>query len=217
MLKDEFKDYLISSGIGCTDEQWGQVCGYYSLLEEWNKKINLVSRAMLVDKIWGVLFYDSLAPLMAGILQKNARCVDVGTGAGFPGILLSIFRPDLDFVLLDSLQKRTRFLGIVRQELGLANVDVSWGRAENIAKSPELAHRFDYVLFKAVTAAAGCMRLGAPFLKKTGTIIMYKGLSIEDELAEAKRDFPRYTYIAINYFNSDQIQQRQLIQVDKVL
>lgn len=159
-----------------------KLCVFYEMLVDWNARMNLTA---ITDPGEVALkhFADSVLP--EGLLPKNARVIDVGTGAGFPGIPLAIVRPDLSFTLMDALQKRVGFLEAACRELGL-NIPCVHARAEEAGKNPAYRGRFDAALSRAVAPASVLTELTVPFLREGGVSLMYKGPQAEEELLSAK-------------------------------
>ena len=159
---------------------------YYRLLIEWNAKMNLTAitepREVAVKHI-----VDSLTALR-GIEERNSlRLIDVGTGAGFPGIPLKIVRPDLQLTLLDSLKKRVHFLETVVEALGLEGAECLHGRAEEAARQSALRERFDIAVSRAVARLPVLAEYLLPFVRIGGTAIALKGLHSEEEAKESER------------------------------
>ena len=164
-----------------------QLARYQALLWEWNGRMNLTADAS-PEATLDRHFMDSLAPLaLAGLFPTGARLIDVGTGAGFPGLPLAIARPDLDVLLLDSLHKRIGFLDAVVAELGLTNVRTRHTRAEDGARDPSLRERFDVATARAVAGAPVLMELLLPFVRVGGRAVCYKGPAAEEEIAAGNR------------------------------
>lgn len=169
-----------------TQEAIDQLIAYQALLEDWNTRINLTGDASfeaLLDKH----IMDSLTPLtVEGLLPDKASVIDVGSGAGFPGIPLAIVRPDLKIMLLDSLQKRITFLDAVTDELSLLNVTTLHARAEDAAHDAQHRERYDIALARAVASLPVLMELLLPFVKIGGKCICFKGPSVDEELSAGK-------------------------------
>lgn len=159
-----------------TDEQAAKFTRYYELLVEWNKTRNLTAITE-PEAVAEKHFFDSLAA--APLLKNGASCIDVGTGAGFPGIPLLIIRPDLKLTLLDALQKRIEFLEFVLNDLGLEAKCVHM-RAEDAGRSPLYRAKFDYTLTRAVSALPALLELTVPLLRVNGSAIAYKGDATEE-------------------------------------
>lgn len=166
-----------------TEKQLMQFQTYYELLTDWNTRMNLTAiteEAEVAEKH----FYDSLAA--APLIPNGARCVDVGTGAGFPGVPLMILRDDITVTLLDGLNKRLVFLETVLKELGLSNRAVLYhARAEDAGQNPAHRGKYDVALTRAVANLSVLLELTVPLLKTGGKSICYKG-DAEEETAGAK-------------------------------
>ncbi|MCE5235676.1 MAG: 16S rRNA (guanine(527)-N(7))-methyltransferase RsmG [Clostridiaceae bacterium] len=159
-----------------------KLCVFYEMLVDWNARMNLTA---ITDpaEVASKHFADSVLP--ESLLKKNARVIDVGTGAGFPGIPLAVARPDLSFTLMDALQKRVGFLEAACKELNL-NIQCVHARAEEAGKSLSYRAGFDAALSRAVAPASVLTELTVPFLKEGGVSLMYKGPQAESELLSAK-------------------------------
>ena len=149
---------------------------YYAMLADWNTRVNLTAITAPED-VAKKHFLDSLAA--APYLKPNASIVDVGTGAGFPGLPLLIFRPDLKVTLMDSLQKRLVFLEAVCKELKL-KAELVHARAEDAGQNPKYREKFDVALTRAVSALPVLCELTLPLVKVGGISIAYKGDSAEE-------------------------------------
>ena len=149
---------------------------YYAMLADWNTRVNLTAITEPED-VAKKHFLDSLAA--APYLKPNASIVDVGTGAGFPGLPLLILRPDLKVTLMDSLQKRLVFLEAVCKELKL-KAELVHARAEDAGQNPKYREKFDVALTRAVSALPVLCELTLPLVKVGGTSIAYKGDSAEE-------------------------------------
>ena len=154
---------------------------YSLLLTEWNEKMNLTAITE-PKEIAEKHFADSLAALP--YLKTGMRVMDVGTGAGFPGVPLLIMKPDIDLTLTDSLRKRLAFLEVLLRELDL-NASLVHGRAEDLGQNRLYREQFDAVVSRAVASLPVLLELTTPFLKTGGTAIAYKG-DVAEELKNAK-------------------------------
>lgn len=154
---------------------------YHRLLSEWNERMNLTAITDPVE-VAEKHFADSLAALP--YLKPGMKVIDVGTGAGFPGVPLLIMEPRLDLTLADSLQKRLTFLDALLQELGLTAALVH-GRAEDLGQNRLYRERYDVALSRAVASLPVLLELTTPFVKVGGTAIAYKG-DAAAELENAK-------------------------------
>ena len=178
------KELILSLIPGASEEQADKFIKYYELLIEWNEKMNLTAiteEREVAEKH----FADSLLPME--LIPQNARCIDVGTGAGFPGIPLMIMRPDITVTLLDSLNKRLIFINEVLRELGLSQRAVTLhARCEDAARMDAHRDRYDIALSRAVASAPVLIEWTAPFVKTGGISLMYKGAQADEELRLAK-------------------------------
>lgn len=154
---------------------------YGNLLLEWNEKMNLTAITAPEDVLYKH-FYDCILFLKAVTPAKNARIIDVGTGAGFPGTVLKIVRPDINVTLLDSLNKRLVFLNEVIAELGLSGISTVHMRAEDAGKAAAHREKYDIACARAVAALPVLMEYCLPFVKKGGCFVAMKGSSAEDEM-----------------------------------
>ena len=185
-MKKIFETY----GIVLSQQQEKMLNTYYELLVSENEKMNLTSITEYEDVIWKH-FFDSSFLMLDDIWKKSnsARVLDVGTGAGFPGMVLAILNPDKRFVLLDSLNKRIDFLQKVIEELSLKNVETFHGRAETFGRKEEFRNQFDFVVSRAVAELPVLMEYCIPFVKKEGYFISYKGKRQEEEIEKASHAF----------------------------
>ena len=155
---------------------------YGNLLLSWNEKINLTA----IKEPEAVLykhFYDCILFLKHNNLSENSSLIDVGTGAGFPGLVLKIVRPDLEITLLDSLNKRLVFLNEVINELGLKGIETVHLRAEEAGKSKLHREKYDVATARAVAALPVLLEYCTPLIKKNGIFVAMKGPSAADEVA----------------------------------
>lgn len=174
-------------GVTLTDEIKKRLFTYGSLLIEYNKSVNLTAitePAEIVFKHFydSVLFYKNITP------KQNAKIIDVGTGAGFPGLVLKIIRPDIDLTLMDALSKRLDFLRVVLEKTGLS-ARLLHARAEDGGRDSALRETFDYATARAVAALPTLCELCIPFVKPGGCFVAMKGEAAEDEVAAAKNAY----------------------------
>lgn len=171
--------------IHATEDQLLQFDMYISLLIEWNKKMNLTA-IVQPERIIIEHFLDSLSILKESKIEDYGSIIDVGTGAGFPGIPIKIMKPNINLVLLDSLKKRTEYLKAVRKELGLGDVKIIHTRAEDLGVNPEYREKFDIVVSRAVAPLRVLCEYCMPFAKVGGLFISYKGPGAQEELELAR-------------------------------
>lgn len=181
---------LLQKGIAAfggtiTKLQIEQFSAYSALLKEWNAKMNLTA-IVDDDGIAVKHFLDSILPLYHVELAENSSLMDVGTGAGFPGIPIKIMRPDLRLTLVDSLQKRVGFLDEVCSRLELKNVETVHGRAEELGKDRQYRERFDTVTSRAVANLKVLGEYCLPLVRQNGIFLALKAEEMEAELESAK-------------------------------
>ena len=175
-------------GIDLDGEQVERFRSYYGELVSWNENVNLTAVSGRVE-VQERHFLDSLAvasALPANVLDGRGRLLDVGSGAGFPGLPLKIAYPRIDLTLLEATAKKTAFLRHVVDKLGLEGVEVVTGRAEEEAHGPEMRERFGAVVSRAVARLDVLAELCLPFCSVGGVMIAQKGLQPEVELYEAR-------------------------------
>ena len=179
---NEFIKELNKLNINPSEEELNKLEKYAELLIEYNKKFNLTAITKL-EEIYLKHFYDSLTLIKVIDLDKELKVLDIGTGAGFPGIVLKIFYPKLELTLLDSNNKKITFLNEVTKELGLEKLKCIHGRAEELSK--EFREYFDIVTSRAVASLRILTELAVPYTKVNGYFIALKGKA-EEELKEAE-------------------------------
>lgn len=168
-------------GLELTEDKFNKFMIYKELIQEWNKQVNLT--AITEDEaIIKKHFIDCIKAFKLDEFKNAKSIIDVGTGAGFPGIPLAIMNEDTNVTLLDSLNKRINFLNVVVNKLGLKNVTTIHSRAEDGARNNILREKFDIATSRAVANMSVLTELCIPYVKVGGNFIALKGPSIESEL-----------------------------------
>ena len=199
MNKDEFIKELFKINIILDEDKLNKLDKFYHLLINWNKKINLTTITKEED-VYLKHFYDSLTLIKVIDLNQNLKVLDVGTGAGFPGIVLKIVFPNLKITLLDSLQKRINYLNEIIKELRLNNIETVCIRAEKFTKIHH--EEYDLVVSRAVAHLKILSEITFACLKVNGYLVAMKG-NIVEELEQSKE--------IINKLNGNIIEINQFI------
>ena len=191
----EWQGFIIDSarelGIQIDEAVTAQFSDYACELLTWNRKINLTAITNPRD-IAIKHFVDSLAP--AGCIPDGARLLDIGSGAGFPGIPLKILKPSISVLLIDSVRKKINFLKHVLRILGLENIEARQIRTENLLKGTGQATSFDVIISRALSDLPPFVKSALPLLAKQGTIIAMKGKVDQKELDAVRADAPEDQY-----------------------
>lgn len=182
---NQFESDILNLGIKLSKKQISQFLKYYELLVEWNGFMNLTAITEY-DEVMKKHFVDSLSLIKAFDVSKEVSVIDVGTGAGFPGLALKIAYPNLKITLLDSLNKRINFLNEVIIQLGLSGIEAIHGRAEDFAKPGKLREKFDLCVSRAVANLSTLSEYCLPYVKVGGEFISYKSEKMEEEMNAAK-------------------------------
>lgn len=211
----------IKLGLDLRPKQVEHFQSYYQELLEWNQKFNLTSITNF-QEVQIKHFLDSLTVIIAikqPMVTKKMSIIDIGSGAGFPGLPLKIAFPNINLVLLEATRKKATFLHHLTQKLNLENVEVLVGRAEEIAHRAKYREQFDIVLSRAVATLPTLLELTLPFCLVKGRIIIQKKGDIEDELIHSVRSIkilggskPEIEKVKLLEFNDN----RCLVIIDKV-
>lgn len=183
MIKNLLQNYIKDYKITLTENQYEQFQKYFELLAEWNEKMNLTA---ITDESGVALkhFTDSLSLLNFVDIPQNSSLADVGTGAGFPGVVLKIARPDIKITLIDSLNKRLVFLGEVCAQLGI-EAELIHSRAEDGARDEKLRESFDFAVSRAVARMNVLSEYCLPYVKVGGAFCAMKGAQANEEFKES--------------------------------
>jgi 16S rRNA (guanine527-N7)-methyltransferase len=182
---DILKNGINQFGIQISDEKINKFVKYKDLILEWNQKINLT--AIEDEKeIYIKHFIDSVSSIMKGYIKDDISIIDVGTGAGFPGIPLRICLDNVNLTLLDSLNKRINFLEEVCSQTNLDNVKFIHGRAEDFGQNPDFREKYDVATARAVAGLPVLLEYCTPFIKVGGYFVCLKGPNANAELEESK-------------------------------
>lgn len=183
MIRNILEKWCKENEISITNEQFSAFEKYAELLKEWNEKMNLT--AIIEDREIAVKhFIDSMTVLKLVDIKHSSSLIDIGTGAGFPGIPLKIMRPDIKLTLLDSLNKRLIFLDEVCRCLNL-KAEMIHARAEEYSRKPEYREHFDYAVSRAVANLPSLCEYCMPYVRLGGEFISMKGPDGEEELKSA--------------------------------
>jgi 16S rRNA (guanine527-N7)-methyltransferase len=183
----EFAGVCRKNGLALDEHSLASLERYADLLREWNARVNLISRRD-TESLWSAHLLHSVSMLFVADLPAAANVMDLGSGGGLPGIPLAIVRPDLRVVLVDSIAKKTAALSAMVSELGLPNVEVVCGRAEQLGRGHE--RRYGVVIVRAVAALEDLLKWSAKLYDRGvpggPMLVAFKGGDLEDELARAK-------------------------------
>ena len=216
-FKEKLKIKAENIGITLNDTQLQQFQDFYELLIEKNKVMNLTAiteEEEVIDKH----FIDSLTCKRVMDMNQVRSVIDIGTGAGFPGIPLKIVYPEIEFVLLDSLNKRVKFLNEVIEALHLEKIQAVHGRAEDLARKPEFRGRFDLCVSRAVANLSTLSEYCIPFVRVNGYFISYKAQKGLEEIQECNHCMKELgsTIIDTDEFQlTDEDSKRVLIKIKK--
>lgn len=188
MNPEQFVIELQQNGFDLTQTQINQFHHYFKKLVEVNESVNLTAITDEED-VYLKHFFDSITPLIhfKDYFQGPKKLADIGAGAGFPSIPMKILQPDLHVTIVDSLNKRLKFLSDLVDELGLDNVSLVHGRAEDIGRDKNHREKYDLATARAVARLNILSEYCLPFVKPNGYMVALKGSSSLDEISESKR------------------------------
>ncbi len=177
---------LTECGIPYNEDLPAKLIRYHEMLMDWNTRMDLTAvtdEAEMMDKH----YVDSLMALKFGLIPKTGRLIDVGTGAGFPGLPLALACPELQVTLMDAQQKRLTFLQAVIDDLQVRNVTLVHCRAEDGARFPQHREKYDMAVARAVASLAVLSEYLLPYVKVGGSALCWKGPALQDELLQGRR------------------------------
>lgn len=212
----DLKQKLNEFNIEISDNQLEKFDKYMKLLLEWNEKINLTA-IIEPDEVKIKHFLDSLTVFK--YINDEDKVIDIGTGAGFPGIPLKIMKSDTKITLLDSLNKRINFLNLVIEELELKNIEAIHGRAEEFARNKLYREKYDVAVSRAVANLSTLTEYMLPFVKVGGRCICMKGANLKEELDKAKnaiQELGGKIEIIDNFYLSNNDNERNIVIIKKI-
>ena len=183
----DIAERLVQNGIRAVPELPEKLHTYLLLLKEWNSRMDLTAVPDDDEETIDRHFIDSLTVLKTGLIPENGSLIDVGTGAGFPGLVLAMARQDLQVTLLDAQQKRLIFLQAVCEATGTDNTRMVHARAEDGARKSELRERFDVAAARAVAPTNVLSEYLLPYVRTGGCALCWKGPALKDELESGRR------------------------------
>ena len=175
----------INEGLEFSEKKYEQFMKYKDLIKEWNEKVNLTA-IKEDEEIVKKHFIDSIKVFKFEGLKNAKNIIDIGTGGGFPGIPMKIIKPEINIVLLDSLNKRIKFLDEVIKELQLKNIKAIHGRAEDFAQETQYREKFDVAVSRAVANLTVLSEFCLPYVKVGGFFVAMKGPAVEEEIKASK-------------------------------
>lgn len=200
----QFWTICSANSIVLTVEQLKNFERYYNELLYWNAKVNLISRKD-EDNIFEKHFLHSLSILKYVKIPAKARCLDIGTGGGFPGLPIKIACPDIYITLIDSIKKKTIITNMFAAHTGLKNIKVLTQRAEEFGKSIDFTTKFDLIFARAVTKMSTLISWTFDYIKDKGMFVFLKGGNLDSEIRELNVEFPKlyYKIEPINFFGCE--------------
>lgn len=215
---DKLEKTLLKLDLNITDRMKEQFAAYYEILIKWNQVMNLTS-IIEFDEVVEKHFLDSIAMGYYIDLNHELKLIDVGTGAGFPGIPLKIVFPNIKVLLADSLNKRVKFLNEVILQLNLEYITAVHGRAEELAQKELYREQFDLCVSRAVANLASLSEYCLPFVKTGGKFIAYKSCNVDYEVEQSKNAIAMLggnLEQVKKFFLPDTEYQRSFVIVDKI-
>ncbi|NIR48506.1 16S rRNA (guanine(527)-N(7))-methyltransferase RsmG [candidate division KSB1 bacterium] len=188
-MKQRLHEHFAQAGIQLSELQSERFLLYHQELLSWNRRTNLISKndeARIVQRH----FLESALLSLFQILQGDVSVIDIGTGAGFPGLPLKIVQPAMSLTLLDSKRMKTLFLKSLIRKMNLSNIELVCERAEIAGKNQAFKHRFDVAMSRAVTSLSKLHEFASPFLKSGGTLVAIKGSNLGTEIATFEKSYP---------------------------
>ncbi|MFC1732941.1 16S rRNA (guanine(527)-N(7))-methyltransferase RsmG [candidate division KSB1 bacterium] len=212
-----FENYLEREGVKINERKFDKINQFVELLIEKNKVLNLTSITS-EEEVWIKHIFDSLIPVRFMKLEKGMKVMDLGTGGGIPGIPLAILYPSIDFVLVDSTQKKVDAVKEFAKKLSLRNVKVISARAEELGRNPEHRDQYDLVISRALAALPILLEYCVPLIHLYGHVVAYKGPDYIDDLVRSrnaiiklKAEQPKISH----YTLPNKMGKRSLIQITK--
>ncbi len=212
-----FKAFLKKEGVNITESKYNRMNQFVQLLMKKNEELNL-TRITSEEEVWIKHIFDSLIPTRFMKLEKGMKVLDLGTGGGIPGIPLAILYPSVEFVLVDSVQKKAEAIKEFVKELGLRNVKVIAERAEALGRHPDHRDQYDYVLSRALAALPVLIEYCVPLIHLYGHVAAYKGPDYMTELLLSKKAVTKLQAEppVIKFYNlPNNLGQRTLILITK--
>lgn len=193
----EFWTICSTNNIVLDREQMKLIERYLNEIKYWNNKVNLISRQE-EEQILDKQILHSLTILKYVEIKQKAKCIDVGTGAGLPGIPIKIARPDLDMLLVDSIQKKIKITSMLAKHTELKKIEAITSRVEDLSKKLNYLNYFDLVFARAVKKILTVINWVKPMINKDGYIVFLKGGNLKDEIDEVKKYYPDILVNEIN-------------------